>query len=100
MQVNSAVNSAMFGYQKATESLDNTAQNLAVAASNNSMPADKTPSTTALQAPSIETNPRAKNIDINTEQLNLNSALYNGMASLKVLDTADEVMGTTIDVSV
>lgn len=58
MQVNSAVNSAMFGYQKASENQTSSAQNIATVTANS------------------------------------------GMASLKVLDTADEILGTTIDVSI
>ena len=96
MQVNSALNSAMLGYQRANEGLESAAQNIAVATTNNS-----TPVSAIANAEQIITPPPSRdNIDVNTELLTMNTALYNGMASLKVIDTADEIIGTSIDVSV
>lgn len=99
MQVNSAVNSAMFGYQKASENLTSSAQNIATVTANSGMSMTATDEITNA-ASVINDVSTINNVDLNTELLNMNTALYNGMASLKVLDTADEILGTTIDVSI
>lgn len=77
MQIDSAISSAVLGYNRATQQLDNAAQSLAVEAE--------------------KASPMSTTTDINTELLTMHTAMYNGMASLNVLRTADEMLGTTID---
>lgn len=99
MQVNSALNSAMLGYQRANNSLENAAQNVAVATTASASPTNSSVDALASE-PSASDAVVRNNIDLNSELVSMNTALYNGTASIKVLDTADEVLGTSIDVSV
>jgi hypothetical protein len=97
MQVNSTVNTAMLGYQRATNTLDDAAHKLTQQTTDLS-PLPSGMAENSPQAESHTSTPAAESI--NTELLNMHTAIYNGLASLRVLRTADDMMGTSIDVAI
>ena len=100
MQVNSTVNNAMLGYQRATGNLDNAAQKLSQRATDlNPLPSSEAENTTLAKNHSATSSPPATQ-SINTELLNMHTAMYNGLAALQVLRTADDMLGTSIDVAI
>lgn len=104
MQVNSAMNSGLLGYQRATEQIDNTAQNIAIETTN-SAPNKPLQVNTTESKPDTAANTYASpntyvHPNSNIELQKVNTAMYNGMASVNVVRAADELMGTSIDVSV
>ncbi|MFT5879181.1 MAG: hypothetical protein ACI86X_000271 [Moritella sp.] len=106
MQVNSTVNTAMLGYQRATNNLDDAAHKL----TQQTRDLSPLPPSTAGDRPLAETSTLAENHaptsstptaeSINTELLGMQTAMYNGLAALQALRTADDMMGTSIDVTI
>ena len=76
MQINSAVNSGYLGIQRANQQVD----------------------TSSAEIASLATRPQS--VDLNKELVSLTQAEISGVASAKVVKTADEMMGTLIDVRV
>ena len=76
MQINSAVNSGYLGIQRANQQVD----------------------TGSAEIASLATRPQS--VDLNKELVSLTQAEISGVASAKVVKTADEMMGTLIDVRV
>ncbi len=76
MQINSAVNSGYLGIQRANQQVD----------------------TGSAEIASLATRPQS--VDLNKELVSLTQAEISGAASAKVVKTADEMMGTLIDVRV
>ena len=76
MQINSAVNSGYLGIQRANQQVD----------------------TGSAEIASLATMPQS--VDLNKELVSLTQAEISGVASAKVVKTADEMMGTLIDVRV
>ncbi len=100
MQVNSTVNTAMLGYQRATNSLDDAAQKLSLQATNLSPPPSAAAENSTLSENSPPTSSVAASESINTELLNMHTSMYNGLAALEVLRSADDMLGTSIDVAI
>lgn len=99
MQVNSAINSAMLGFQQATDKLDNAAQSIAMQSTNNSFP--DTEQAVQQGAPSPERPVPVRSPEsIHSELINMQTAMYNGQAALKVIKTADDMIGSAIDVRI
>lgn len=99
MQVNSAINSAMLGYQQAMDKLDNAAQSIAMQSSGNSSPNTENSglqSTVNLEHAVPVRSPES----INSELINMQTAMYNGQAAIKVIKTADDMIGSSIDVRI
>ncbi|MBP8174267.1 MAG: flagellar biosynthesis protein FlgE [Aeromonadaceae bacterium] len=76
MQINSAVNSGYLGIQRANQQVDSSSAQIA----------------------SLATKPEG--VDLNKELVSLKQAEIGGAASAKVVKTADEMMGTLIDIHV
>jgi len=100
MQVNSTVNTAMLGYQRATNSLDDAAQKLSQQATNLSPLPLGTAETNTQTENSTLTSSTPATESINTELLNMHTSMYNGLAALQVLRTADDMLGTSINVAI
>lgn len=76
MEINSAVNSGYLGLQRATQQVDASSSQIA----------------------QLNTNP--EQVDATKELVNLQVAQQSGAASAKVVKSADEMMGTLIDIRV
>ena len=76
MEINSAVNSGYLGLQRATQQVDASSSQIA----------------------QLSTKP--EQVDVTKELVNLQVAQQSGAASAKVVKTADEMMGTLIDIRV
>ncbi len=99
MQVNSAINSAMVGYQQATDKLDNAAQSIAMQSTSNNPPYTEKGIHQGPVAPEQPVPVRSPE-SINSELINMQTAMYNGQAALKVIKTADDMIGSAIDVRI
>ncbi|WP_354624610.1 flagellar basal body rod C-terminal domain-containing protein [Psychromonas sp. MME2] len=95
MDVRSAYNSGLTGFQDASAKLSNASSRIAQAgAAGNSVNENQ-------QATEINSSPAERApISLTTELVNLKVAEYQAKASAKVISSADEVMGTLINTSV
>lgn len=87
MQIQSAFNSGLEGFARAENQVNQSANNIATAVV-------KTEAST--QAPVAQAEQRDP---INQELVNLKVAEHEAQASSKVIQTADDVLGTLIDIS-
>jgi len=95
MDVRSAYNSGITGFQNASAQLSQSSARIAHAGvAEISMTGNQAPSES--QSPSTERAP----ISLTTELVNLKVAEFQAKASAKVISTADEVLGTLINTSV
>lgn len=92
MDVRSAFNSGLAGFQNASAQLSNASSRIAQAGI----------AKTSEQLPSVSFSPSAEQapISISTELINLKVAELQAKASVKVITTADEMLGTLIDTTV
>ena len=95
----SAMNSGVLGFQRASQQVDQSAQDLARAGTTTSTEVDvvvlaRAGTTTST---SVET-PRP--VDTTSALVSLKSGEQAGMTSAKVVKTADEMMGTLLDIHV
>jgi flagellar hook protein FlgE len=95
MDVRSAYNSGLTGFQDASVQLSNSSSRIAQAGSAENMLMENQP-TAASVSPSAERTP----VSLTTELVNLKVAEFQAKASAKVISTADEVVGTLINTSV
>lgn len=95
MDVRSAFNSGLAGFQSASAQLSNASSRVAQAGIAES-------SITANQQiqESLSSSEEQAPISITTELINMKVAEMQAKASAKVIDTADEMLGTLIDTSV
>ena len=95
MDVRSAFNSGLAGFQNASAQLSNASSRIAQAGiAENSITANQ--QTQESLSPSAERAP----ISITTELINMKVAEMQAKASAKVIDTADDMLGTLIDTTV
>jgi len=95
MDVRSAFNSGLAGFQDASAQLSNASSRIAQAGiAEKSMTGEQQPS--EIISPSAERAP----ISITTELINLKLAEIQAQSNAKVISTADELVGTLIDTSV
>lgn len=98
MNVQSAFNSGVEGFQKATETANQAASSIASAI--NIQPADFQQEQTATDTNINQHNSAGELSDLNQSIVDLKVAEYQAKASAKVVKTADETLGTLLDVSV
>lgn len=91
MEIQSAFNSGVLGLQKATEEATQAAANIAAETSVNRDTSSINP---------IPTNSEQKIPDLNQSIVDLKVAEHQAKASVQVIKTADEVLGTLLDVTV
>jgi len=95
MDVRSAFNSGLAGFQNASAQLSNASSRIAQAGiAENSITANQ--QTQGSLSPSAERAP----ISIATELINMKVAEMQGKASAKVIESADDMLGTLIDTTV
>lgn len=95
MDVRSAFNSGLAGFQNASAQLSNASSRIAQAGiAEKSITANQ--QTQESLSPSAERAP----ISITTELINMKVAEMQAKASAKVIDTADDMLGTLIDTTV
>ncbi|WP_448565908.1 hypothetical protein [Thalassotalea ganghwensis] len=98
MEIQSAFNSGVQGFQKAQEDAYQAAASLAQSAGYN---ADEYAIGQQANASNIEQNTQSGDLsDINQEIVALKVAEYQAKASANVIETADEALGTLLDVTV
>lgn len=90
MEVQSAFNAGVQGFNKATELATETAGNIVDATV-------VTPEATASDSSSLNSSQDLPNL--NQELVNLKVAEYQAKASAEVIQTADETLGTLLDVT-
>ncbi|MBL4900010.1 MAG: hypothetical protein JKX76_10290 [Colwellia sp.] len=90
MEIKSAFNSGIQGFQKATEEANQAAENIVAATS------IRRDESTINQIP---TNNEKKIPDLNQSLVDLKVAEFQAKSSAQVIKTADEVLGTLVDVT-
>jgi len=95
MEIQSAFNSGVQGFQKATEEASQAAANI-VAETTATRDESVITQTTTSQA---STNNAQKIPDLNQSIVDLKVAEFQAKASAQVIKTADEVLGTLVDVT-
>lgn len=98
MQVNSAINSAILGYHQATDKLDNAAQSIVMQSGSTPPPTGNSVLQSTVNRDHVV--PVRSPESINSELINMQTTMYNGQAALKVIKTADDMIGSSIDVRI
>jgi len=89
MEIQSALNAGVAGFNQATETATEAARNIA---QETTQPLEST------EAPAQPT--QAQNVNLTEEIVNLRVAEVQAQASAEVIQTADETLGTLLDVRV
>ena len=95
MEIQSAFNSGIQGFQKATEQANQAAENIATETTANRDERVTTQTTTSQTLASNE----QKIPDLNQSIVDLKVAEFQAKSSAQVIKTADEVLGTLVDVT-
>jgi flagellar hook protein FlgE len=96
MDVRSAFNSGLTGFQDASAQLSNASSRIAQAGTAEKSMANVQSQASEIFSPSAERAP----ISITTELINLKIATLEAKSAANVINTADEMLGTLIDTSV
>ena len=92
MEIQSAFNAGVSGFQRATELANDSAANIAGQSLETAAPEAEQASASRPQAAAAEQTP-----NLTEELVNLRVAEYQAKAAAKVIDTADDVVGSLID---
>ena len=95
MEIQSAFNSGVQGFQKATEDANKTAASIVANTTETIKNYD-----TAASATQVENLPAGEVTNLNESVVNLKVAEYQAKASTEVIKSADETLGTLLDVRV
>ncbi|HIP76627.1 MAG TPA: flagellar biosynthesis protein FlgE [Psychromonas hadalis] len=85
MEINSAFNQGVSGFQNASKLINEASVNIA---------------SVNVQSKGLSTEGSENNVSITEELINLKVAEFQAVASAKVISTADEMLGTLIDTSI
>jgi len=96
MEIQSAFNAGLEGFQKATDKANEAAANIAAQTSVSSSDLQSNPNTAALETSESST----EFTSINQSIVDLKVAEFQAKASSEVIKTADENLGTLLDVRV
>jgi len=94
MEIQSAFNSGIQGFQKATEQANQAAENIAAETTANRDESVTTETTSQSLASNTQKIP-----DLNQSIVDLKVAEFQAKSSAQVIKTADEVLGTLVDVT-
>jgi hypothetical protein len=94
MEIQSAFNSGIQGFQKATEEANQAAENIAAETTANRDESVTTQTTSQSLASNTQKIP-----DLNQSIVDLKVAEFQAKSSAQVIKTADEVLGTLVDVT-
>jgi len=94
MEIQSAFNSGIQGFQKATEQANQAAENIAAETTANRDESVTTETTSQSLASNTQKIP-----DLNKSIVDLKVAEFQAKSSAQVIKTADEVLGTLVDVT-
>jgi flagellar hook protein FlgE len=95
MDVRSAYNSGLTGFQNASAQLSNSSSQIAQAGTAETAITKNPEALESLSSPA-----ERSSVSLTTELVNLKVAEFQAKASAKVISTADEIMGTLINTSV
>ena len=95
MEIQSAFNSGIQGFQKATEQANQAAENIAAETTANR---DESVTTQTTTGQTLASNAQ-KIPDLNQSIVDLKVAEFQAKSSAQVIKTADEVLGTIVDVT-
>jgi len=99
MEIQSAFNAGAEGFQRATERANEAAINIAGSTLANNVVENSSQGEQSLETQSAQVSAPTNVTDINNELVELKVAEYQAKASAEVVQTADEVLGTLIDVT-
>lgn len=99
MEIQSAFNAGVEGFQKATERANEAAINIASSTLATNAVENTSQGERTLETQSAQVSAPTNVTDINNELVELKVAEHQAKASAEVVQTADEVLGTLIDVT-
>ncbi|WP_286264276.1 hypothetical protein [Thalassotalea atypica] len=99
MEIQSAFNAGLQGFQNATERANEAATNIVQETTRTEAAESFSPEQQINSEPQVQNRDAGDVIDLNQEIVDLKVAEFQAKASAEVVQTADEVLGTLIDVT-